>query len=410
MGRARRKWTPEEDALLRTVVSAALAESRPLLWRELAKDIPGRSNKDCRRRWWNSLADGTAKGLWSEDEDAKLIQAVKELGTNWRVVAQHVGSRTPDQCSSHWTQVLDPEINHCDWTSLEDDQLLHEVLTHSTNWTTISAFHVPRRTTLALKNRYSTLRLKHENKRKRRRSSENAKSERRSPSERSKAESTASPSSCATSPYHDDECQREGSAEYDAYDPRSSEAMEDDTEGMTSGTSTLGSVTSADMDIATDWSSFLDASNDFCNSSMADGSAFNHLWRKDMELTSYDEDQFLAIDPSMSVATDTDPFNLIRDPLALYTEPTETNFGYESTEFMSRFPMPCSPTQGSAEIQAPVSTYSAPPDSATEGPSILAPYQLSLDMTCSKAQLESLMGVLAGSGASFTVKSKTEKA
>lgn len=29
-------------------------------------------------------------------------------------------------------------------------------------------------------------------------------------------------------------------------------------------------------------------------------------------------------------------------------------------------------------------------------------------MTCSKAQLESLMGVLAGSGASFTVKNKTE--
>lgn len=102
-----------------TYQAIALNESRPLLWRELAKDIPGRSNKDCRRRWWNSLAEGTAKGLWSEQEDAKLIQAVKELGTNWRVVAQHVASRTPDQCSSHWTQVLDPEINHCDWTPLE---------------------------------------------------------------------------------------------------------------------------------------------------------------------------------------------------------------------------------------------------------------------------------------------------
>lgn len=81
--------------------------------------MPGRSNKDCRRRWWNSLAEGTAKGLWSEDEDDLLMKAVQKYGTNWRTVAQDVGTRTPDQCSSHWTQVLDPAINHCDWTSKE---------------------------------------------------------------------------------------------------------------------------------------------------------------------------------------------------------------------------------------------------------------------------------------------------
>ena len=37
------------------------------------------------------------------------------------------------------------------------------MLTHGTNWSTIAASHVPKRTTLALKNRYSTLRLRHEN-------------------------------------------------------------------------------------------------------------------------------------------------------------------------------------------------------------------------------------------------------
>lgn len=41
--------------------------------------------------------------------------------------------------------------------------MLHAVLSHGTNWTTIAASHVPKRTTLALKNRYSTLRLRHEN-------------------------------------------------------------------------------------------------------------------------------------------------------------------------------------------------------------------------------------------------------
>lgn len=47
----------------------------------------------------------------------------------------------------------------------QDAELLHEVLTHGTNWTAICKFHQPRRPTLALKNRYSTLRLKHDNQR-----------------------------------------------------------------------------------------------------------------------------------------------------------------------------------------------------------------------------------------------------
>ncbi|OTA83730.1 hypothetical protein M434DRAFT_43997, partial [Hypoxylon sp. CO27-5] len=139
------------------------AQGRPLLWRDLAKSVPGRSNKDCRRRWWNSLADGTTKGPWCEEEDERLIEAVRKYGTNWSRVSRAIRSRNPDQCSSHWSQVLDPAINYCDWTPEEDANLLHAVLTHSTNWATIAASHVPPRTRLALKNRYSTLRLRHEN-------------------------------------------------------------------------------------------------------------------------------------------------------------------------------------------------------------------------------------------------------
>ncbi|RYO97564.1 hypothetical protein DL764_007288 [Monosporascus ibericus] len=133
MARVRRKWTAEEDALLWQAVTNAQALSRPLLWRELAKSVPGRSNKDCRRRWWNTLADCTVKGPWSEEEDERLISAVRKYGTSWAQVAS------------------------------EDENLLHAVLTHGTNWATIASFHTPTRNTLALKNRYSTLRLRHDN-------------------------------------------------------------------------------------------------------------------------------------------------------------------------------------------------------------------------------------------------------
>jgi hypothetical protein len=46
----------------------------------------------------------------------------------------------------------------------QDAHLLFAVITHGTNWATIAASHTPNRTTLALKNRYWTLRLKHNNK------------------------------------------------------------------------------------------------------------------------------------------------------------------------------------------------------------------------------------------------------
>ena len=125
--------------------------------------MPNRSNKDCRRRWWNSLAECTNKGPWTEEEDRRLIKAVRENGTNWVQVARTVASRNSDQCSSHWSQVLDPNINFADWTTEEDEALLHSVLTHGTNWATIATTHIPKRTSLALKNRYSVLRLKHRN-------------------------------------------------------------------------------------------------------------------------------------------------------------------------------------------------------------------------------------------------------
>lgn len=81
--------------------SAATREPRPLLWRELTKSVPGRTKKDCRRRWCNILADGTAKGSWTESEDGRLSNAVQENGPKWTRVAAAVGTRNSDQCSSH---------------------------------------------------------------------------------------------------------------------------------------------------------------------------------------------------------------------------------------------------------------------------------------------------------------------
>ncbi|KAL5341116.1 hypothetical protein BJX70DRAFT_396170 [Aspergillus crustosus] len=157
MTRERRKWTPEEDTLLQKAVQAAIAESRPLLWREISKSIPTRSNKDCRRRWCNSLSTALSKGPWTESEDERLWNAVQKHGPRWSLVAGEVGSRNADQCSSHWGQTLNPEIDFGDWSGNDDELLRRSVERHGTNWSTIASLYFPKRTSLALRNRYNAL-------------------------------------------------------------------------------------------------------------------------------------------------------------------------------------------------------------------------------------------------------------
>ncbi|KAJ8119751.1 hypothetical protein ONZ43_g3366 [Nemania bipapillata] len=110
-----------------------------------------------------ALAGSTAKGVWSPEEDRRLIEAVEKYGDNWMKVAGAVGTRCGDQCSGHWRHVLNPNINYSDWTKEEDEQLLDAVRVYGTNWSTIASFHTPQRTTLALKNQYWKLRQRSEN-------------------------------------------------------------------------------------------------------------------------------------------------------------------------------------------------------------------------------------------------------
>ncbi|THG94124.1 hypothetical protein EW026_g7286 [Hermanssonia centrifuga] len=92
--RDRRAWTEEEDELLRAAIDQEDADaSPPSKWHAIAKHIPHRTNKDCRKRWWAQMATRVSKGSWSTEEDERLFSAVDELGTKWAAVAGRVGTR-----------------------------------------------------------------------------------------------------------------------------------------------------------------------------------------------------------------------------------------------------------------------------------------------------------------------------
>ncbi|KIX96226.1 uncharacterized protein Z520_08004 [Fonsecaea multimorphosa CBS 102226] len=154
-----RRWTSEEDAVLRTEATYQLVAAGSVRdWNRIASKLPGRMNKDCRKRW-SKISENVKKGNWDPAEDAKLREAVKTMGTRWTQVAEMVGTRHADQCAKRWTQCLDPSIDHSDWREEEDNRLLAEVAASGRNWRKIAELF-PGRTKLSLKNRYTALRRK----------------------------------------------------------------------------------------------------------------------------------------------------------------------------------------------------------------------------------------------------------
>lgn len=60
--------------------SSVVIEGEVKDWCRIASKLPGRTNKDCRKRWHNSVAGGLKKGQWAPSEDALLSRGVDRFG------------------------------------------------------------------------------------------------------------------------------------------------------------------------------------------------------------------------------------------------------------------------------------------------------------------------------------------
>ncbi|KAF5387285.1 hypothetical protein D9757_006865 [Collybiopsis confluens] len=148
--RPRRSWSKSEDTVLRQFVELSPDNPR---WCDISKSLPGRTPKDCRKRWVSSLDAVLIKGPWTSIEDSFLREAVEQYGTDWAAVSRALsGRRSGDQCSKRWRQVVNPSINRDPWTK-EDDRLLLQLYgRHSNSWQLISTYF-PNRTDLQCRNR-----------------------------------------------------------------------------------------------------------------------------------------------------------------------------------------------------------------------------------------------------------------
>jgi hypothetical protein len=95
-------WTIEEDKKLAEWVK----NTGPNKWSQCADFIAGRSGKQCRERWCNSLCPGVKKGNWTSDEDYTIFKLYSEYGSKWAKIAGCLKGRTENSIKNRFYSTL----------------------------------------------------------------------------------------------------------------------------------------------------------------------------------------------------------------------------------------------------------------------------------------------------------------
>lgn len=151
------KWQPLEDALLLAAIDSHGASN----WKYLAAKVPGRTHAQCLQRWNKALRPGLKKGFWAEQEDqclSKLVHAGQAVaqGPNWAVLSKQIPGRTTKQCRERWFNHLDPSINRDPYTAEQDLLIIRQQKALGNQWAKIARM-LNGRTAEAIKIRWSSL-------------------------------------------------------------------------------------------------------------------------------------------------------------------------------------------------------------------------------------------------------------
>jgi len=104
----------------------------------------------------NEFSRSRAKKIsWTEDENQKLSQIVKEEGTySWKRIATLLNTgKTASQCNQHWKRVLNPEIRKGPWEPHEEELLCEWTGKLNYSWKEIQR-KIPNRTDTQCRHQY----------------------------------------------------------------------------------------------------------------------------------------------------------------------------------------------------------------------------------------------------------------
>jgi hypothetical protein len=149
------KWTPEEDRILISLVDKYGVKN----WKTISEKMEARTSIQCLHRWSKILQPGLVKGPWTVSEDKKLIEWVNKNGAmKWSLCSENIPGRSGKQCRERWYNNLNPNLVKGNWSPKEDYMIFKLYTQIGSKWSTI-AEQFKGRTENSIKNRfYSTLR------------------------------------------------------------------------------------------------------------------------------------------------------------------------------------------------------------------------------------------------------------
>ena len=95
-------WSPKEDELLKQWIDTV----GPKKWTKCALSIPGRSGKQCREHWNNSLNTAIVKGNWTSEEDYLLMFFYNKMNRSWKRIIPIFKSRTENSIKNRFYSEL----------------------------------------------------------------------------------------------------------------------------------------------------------------------------------------------------------------------------------------------------------------------------------------------------------------
>jgi len=95
-------WSKEEDELLKNWIE----KNGPKGWTKCAENIPGRTGKQCREHWNNSLNSNIVKGNWSSEEDYLIMLYYKKYNGSWKKMIPIFKTRTENSIKNRFFSQL----------------------------------------------------------------------------------------------------------------------------------------------------------------------------------------------------------------------------------------------------------------------------------------------------------------
>merc|ERR1719240_2585915 len=85
-----------------TTTATTTAKAHKSSWANIARQITGRTSKQCRERWFHHLDPSIKRTPYTEAEDSQIMAMVSEVGNKWAAIARALPGRTSEAVKTRW--------------------------------------------------------------------------------------------------------------------------------------------------------------------------------------------------------------------------------------------------------------------------------------------------------------------